>query len=117
MSAVRTTCQIVRLPHQSFELESVLIEHPAIAEAAVVPSPRSDAACGAQGFSRAGARHVPDRATALSISSIAEPRSRRSKRVRRLEFSELPKTIPARSAASSLRRAEAAISGRQTWNA
>ena len=39
-----------------FELESALIEHPAVAEAAVVPSPDPIAACRAQGVPGAGAR-------------------------------------------------------------
>ena len=38
-----------------FELESVLIEHPAVAEAAVVPAPDPIAAGGAEGVRRAGA--------------------------------------------------------------
>ena len=36
-----------------FELESALIEHPAVAEAAVVPAPDADPACGAEGLCHA----------------------------------------------------------------
>ena len=44
-----------------FELESVLIEHPAVAEAAVVPSPDPIRARGAQGVHRAGRRLSAER--------------------------------------------------------
>ena len=77
-----------------FELESVLIEHPAVAEAAVVPAPGSGAARGAQGVRRAGRRLThPTPTTAVSILRYAREHLAPYKRVRRLEFAELPKTI------------------------
>ena len=77
-----------------FELESVLIEHPAVAEAAVVPAPDAGAAGGAQGVRRARARATsPPRRRRCSILEYAREHLAPYQRVRRLEFSELPKTI------------------------
>src|SRR4029077_2760785 len=50
-----------------FELESVLIEHPAVAEAAVVPSPDPMRLAVPKAFLALTPGHAPDRATALSI--------------------------------------------------
>ena len=77
-----------------FELESVLIEHPAVAEAAVVPSPDPLRLAVPKAYvvlaagPRADARPPP----ATSWRSRAST-WRPYKRVRRLEFAELPKTI------------------------
>jgi acyl-CoA synthetase (AMP-forming)/AMP-acid ligase II len=84
-----------------FELESVLIEHPAVAEAAVVPSPDPLRLAIPKAFISLAGNHLPDRDTALSIFRHLRAQLAPYKRVRRLEFSDLPKTCPARSAASN----------------
>lgn len=89
-----------------FELESVLIEHPDIAEAAVIPSPDPQRLHVPKAFVvlRAGVR--PDRAAALSILLYARERLAPYKRIRRVEFSELPKTISGKIRRAELRKIE-----------
>jgi len=91
-----------------FELESVLIEHPAVAEAAVVPSPDPMRLAMPKAFLALAPGHAPDRATALSILRHCRASLAPFKRVRRLEFAELPKTISGKIRRVELRRAEAA---------
>jgi acetyl-CoA synthetase len=91
-----------------FELESVLIEHAAVAEAAVVPSPDPLRLAVPKAFLALAPGHAPDRATALSIFRHSRVALAPFKRVRRLEFSELPKTISGKIRRVELRRAEAA---------
>ncbi|MEM7273612.1 MAG: AMP-binding protein [Actinomycetota bacterium] len=76
-----------------FELESVLIEHPAVAEAAVVPSPDPLRGFVPKAYVILAADHGPDAATAASIFGFMRERVSGYKLVRRLEFSDLPKTI------------------------
>jgi acetyl-CoA synthetase len=76
-----------------FELESVLIEHPAVAEAAVVPAPDPLRLAVPKAYVTLAAGHQPTSETALSILRHARERLAPFKRVRRLEFGELPKTI------------------------
>jgi acetyl-CoA synthetase len=76
-----------------FELESVLIEHPAVAEAAVVPSPDPIRLAVPKAFVAVGSGYVPSRELARSILEHARANLAGYKRVRRLEFAELPKTI------------------------
>ena len=76
-----------------FELESVLIEHEAVAEAAVVPSPDPMRFAVPKAYVTLAAGWSPSAETALSILAYARQRLAPYKRVRRLEFSELPKTI------------------------
>jgi acetyl-CoA synthetase len=76
-----------------FELESVLIEHPAVAEAAVVPSPDPIRLAVPKAYVVLAAGHAADRDTALSILRYAREQLAPYKRIRRLEFGELPKTI------------------------
>jgi acetyl-CoA synthetase len=90
-----------------FELESVLIEHPAVAEAAVVPSPDPMRLAVPKAFLALAPGHTPDRATALSIFKHCRTALAPFKRVRRLEFAELPKTISGKIRRVELRRAEA----------
>jgi acetyl-CoA synthetase len=90
-----------------FELESVLIEHPAVAEAAVVPSPDPMRLAVPKAFLALAPGHAPDRATALSIFQHCRTALAPFKRVRRLEFAELPKTISGKIRRVELRRAEA----------
>jgi acetyl-CoA synthetase len=76
-----------------FELESVLIEHDAVAEAAVVPSPDALRLAVPKAYVVLSARYEPTRETALAILRHAREHLPAYKRVRRLEFFELPKTI------------------------
>jgi acetyl-CoA synthetase len=91
-----------------FELESALIEHPAIAEAAVVPSPDPMRLAIPKAYLALTAGHAPDRATALSIFRHCRTALAPFKRVRRIEFAELPKTISGKIRRVELRRTEAA---------
>ncbi|MPZ64317.1 MAG: AMP-binding protein [Pseudonocardiaceae bacterium] len=76
-----------------FELESVLIEHDAVAEAAVVPSPDPVRLAVPKAYVTVAVGHQASRDTALSILRHARETLAPYKRIRRLEFGELPKTI------------------------
>ncbi|MEV7006689.1 AMP-binding protein [Streptosporangium sp. NPDC051022] len=76
-----------------FELESVLIEHPAVAEAAVVPSPDELRLAVPKAYVTLAAGWAADRETALAILRHARERLAPYQRVRRLEFAGLPKTV------------------------
>jgi acetyl-CoA synthetase len=76
-----------------FELESVLIEHEAVAEAAVVPSPDPVRLSVPKAYVVLATGYAADRDTALSILRYCREQLAPFKRVRRLEFAELPKTI------------------------
>jgi acetyl-CoA synthetase len=91
-----------------FELESVLIEHEAVAEAAVVPSSDPMRLAVPKAFLALAPGHAADRATALSIFRHCRTALAPFKRVRRLEFAELPKTISGKIRRVELRKAEAA---------
>ena len=93
-----------------FELESALIEHPAVAEAAVVPSPDPLRLAIPKAFISLAGNHPSDRGTALSIFRHLRAHLAPYKRVRRLEFAELPKTISGKIRRVELRAAEAARS-------
>ena len=89
-----------------FELESVLVEHPAVAEAAVVPCPDPIRTALPKAFIALAAGCAPDRATAESIFAHARARLAPYKRIRRIEFYELPKTISGKIRRVDLRRLE-----------
>jgi acetyl-CoA synthetase len=91
-----------------FEIESALIEHEAVAEVAVVPSPDPQRLVVPKAFILLAAGHPPDRATAFDIFSRLRGRLARYKRVRRIEFGELPKTISGKIRRAELRQQEAA---------
>jgi acetyl-CoA synthetase len=76
-----------------FELESALIEHEAVAEAAVVPSADPVKGVVPKAFLILKPGQAPSRELALDIFRFVRRRLAPYKRVRRLEFSELPKTI------------------------
>ena len=76
-----------------FEIESALIEHPMIAEAAVVPSPDPLRLSVQKAFCVLRGDATPSRDVALDIFRFVRDRLPGYKRVRRLEFAELPKTI------------------------
>jgi acetyl-CoA synthetase len=91
-----------------FELESVLIEHPAVAEAAVVPSPDPIRLAVPKAFVVLAAGHEPTRETALDIMRYTRERLAPYKRVRRIEFADLPKTVSGKIRRVELRTNEAA---------
>ena len=76
-----------------FELESVLIEHPAVREAAVVPSPHPIRHTVPKAFVVLAAGYIPSPEIARDIFGHARKTLAPYKRIRRLEFAELPKTI------------------------
>jgi acetyl-CoA synthetase len=90
-----------------FELESVLIEHPAVTEAAIVPSPDATRGALPKAFVLLAAGFEPDTATAQSIFAHLRTRLAPYKRVKRLEFADLPKTISGKIRRVELRRLEA----------
>ena len=94
-----------------FELESVLIEHEAVAEAAVVPSPDPLRSAVPKAYVTLAAGWPPSAETALSILAYARQRLAPYKRVRRLEFSDLPKTISGKIRRVELRGQETARLG------
>lgn len=76
-----------------FELESVLIEHPAVAEAAVVPAPDELRLAVPKAYIALADGWEPNRDTALAILAYAREHLAPYLRVRRLEFHDLPKTM------------------------
>jgi acetyl-CoA synthetase len=91
-----------------FELESVLIEHPAVAEAAVVPSPDPVKLSVPKAFVVLAAGYEPGPAVAEDILRYCRQHLAPFKRVRRLEFGELPKTISGKIRRVELRGTEVA---------
>ena len=73
-----------------FELESVLIEHPAVAEAAVVPAPDPLRLAVPKAYVVLAAGWEPSAETAREILSYAREHLAPYKRIRRLEFADLP---------------------------
>jgi acetyl-CoA synthetase len=95
-----------------FELESVLIEHPAVAEAAVVPAPDELRLAVPKAYVILAAGHEPSADTARDILAYAREHLAPYKRIRRLEFADLPKTISGKIRRVELRAAEAASTAR-----
>ena len=90
-----------------FELESVLIEHDAVAEAAIVPSPDPIRLAIPKAYVMLVGSAKPDADTALSIYTHLQERLAPFKRIRRIEFvTELPKTISGKIRRVHLRRLE-----------
>lgn len=89
-----------------FELESILIEHDLVCEAAIVPSPDPVRLAVPKAFVELVAGVVPDEQTALSILRHARARLSPFKRIRRIEFTTLPKTISGKIRRVVLRKAE-----------
>jgi acetyl-CoA synthetase len=89
-----------------FELESALIEHPAIAEAAVVPSPDPIRWNVPKAFVTLCPGVPPTRELAKEIFAFIRGRLGPYKRVRRIEFSALPKTISGKIRRVQLRAVE-----------
>ncbi|HLT25692.1 MAG TPA: AMP-binding protein [Zeimonas sp.] len=91
-----------------FELESVLIEHEAVAEAAVVPSPDPVRLAVPKAFVVLVAGRKPDAETAADILRFCRERLAPYKRIRRLEFTDLPKTISGKIRRVEMRQRELA---------
>ena len=91
-----------------FELESVLIEHPAVAEAAVVPSPDPVRLAVPKAFVILVAGQEPSKELAKDIFAFTRERLAPYKRLRRLSFADLPKTISGKIRRVELRKAEEA---------
>jgi acetyl-CoA synthetase len=90
-----------------FELESVLIEHERVAEAAVVPSPDPIRLAVPKAYVLLAAGTERSRDTALSIFQHLHERLAPFKRIRRIELvAELPKTISGKIRRVELRRLE-----------
>lgn len=94
-----------------FELESILIEHSAVLEAAIVPSPDSVRLAVPKAFITLRAGHTPTAELAQSIFQFAKERLAPYKRIRRIEFAELPKTISGKIRRVELRLLEASNAG------
>ena len=90
-----------------FELESALLEHPAVAEAAVVPSPDPVRLAVPKAFIILTQGIQPSRELAKEIFVFLRNNLAPYKRVRRLEFSDLPKTISGKIRRVQLRTLEA----------
>jgi acetyl-CoA synthetase len=97
-----------------FELESALIEHEAVAEAAVVPSPDPVRLAVPKAYVTLVAGVVPSAEVAHSIMAFSRARLAPYKRVRRIEFADLPKTISGKIRRVELRGQEAARAGTGT---
>jgi acetyl-CoA synthetase len=94
-----------------FELESVLIEHPAVAEAAVVPAPDELRLAVPKAYVVLVAGQEPSPELAGDILRFCRERVAPYKRIRRLEFAELPKTISGKIRRVELRATEADNAG------
>ena len=96
-----------------FELESALLEHPAVAEAAIVPSPDPVRLAVPKAFVVLKPLVAQDAGTAREILLFAKERLAPYKRIRRIEFAELPKTISGKIRRVQLRAQELERRARQ----
>ncbi|GGS15343.1 MULTISPECIES: AMP-binding protein [Actinokineospora] len=94
-----------------FELESVLVEHPAVLEAAVVPAPDEVRLAVPKAYVSLAPGWEAGPATALEILRHAREHLAPYLRVRRLEFFDLPKTISGKIRRVELRGREQAAAG------
>jgi acetyl-CoA synthetase len=99
-----------------FELESVLIEHEAVAEAAVVPSPDPVRGFVPKAYVLLAPGHAPSEDTAGSVFRFLRERLSAYKLIRRIEFSNLPKTISGKIRRVELRAQEQGRPERGTRN-
>jgi acetyl-CoA synthetase len=89
-----------------FELESVLLEHEAVVEAAVVPSPDPLRLAVPKAYIVLAAGWAPSPETAEAIFAYAKEHMPPYARIRRLEFADLPKTVSGKIRRVELRAAE-----------
>jgi acetyl-CoA synthetase len=104
-----------------FELESVLIEHVAVAEAAVVPSPDPTRLAVPKAFVTLAPGHTPSAELAADILAHATTALGPFKRIRLIEFGDLPKTISGKIRRVELRTIEArnkaaGLRGKTEWS-
>ena len=90
-----------------FELESVLIEHTSVLEAAIVPSPDPVRLSVPKAFITLRAGVAPSAELAEQLFAFTRARLAPYLRIRRIEFRELPKTISCKIRRVELRREEA----------
>ncbi|MFJ3491123.1 AMP-binding protein [Leifsonia aquatica] len=91
-----------------FEVESVLLRHPAVAESAVVPAPDATRHSVVKAYVALAEGWAPDAETAAAIFAHARTELSAFERVRRIEFFELPKTISGKIRRVELREREEA---------
>ncbi|MBP0458500.1 AMP-binding protein [Streptomyces montanisoli] len=91
-----------------FELESALLEHPAVAEAAVVPAPDPVRLAVPKAYVVLAEGWQPGPETAKAIFEHSRAVLAPYKRVKRLEFADLPKTVSGKIRRIELREATAA---------
>ncbi|MGO2621179.1 MAG: AMP-binding protein [Glutamicibacter ardleyensis] len=89
-----------------FELESVLIEHPGVGEAAVVPAPDELRLSVPKAYIVPANGYEATAELAESILTYCREHLAAYKRIRRLEFADLPKTISGKIRRVELRKAE-----------
>jgi acetyl-CoA synthetase len=89
-----------------FEIESALLEHECVAEAAVVPSPDAVRLAVPKAYIVLKSGVQPNSETAELIFLFVRERLAPYKRVRRIEFGELPKTISGKIRRVQLRASE-----------
>jgi acetyl-CoA synthetase len=99
-----------------FELESALIEHPAVAEVAIVPSPDPVRLAVPKAFVALAPGFSASAELASEILAFAKGKLAPYKRVRRLEFAELPKTISGKIRRVELRNRERDLAGERAPN-
>ncbi|WP_330337119.1 AMP-binding protein [Streptomyces sp. NBC_00557] len=96
-----------------FELESALLEHEAVAEAAVVPAPDELRLAVPKAYVVLAAGYEPGPDTAKVIFEHSRQVLAPYKRIRRLEFGPLPKTVSGKIRRIELREATAQGSGNE----
>jgi acetyl-CoA synthetase len=94
-----------------FELESVLAEHEAVAEAAVVPSPDELRLAVPKIVVELTDGFAPTGMLAQELLRFARARLAPYKRIRRIEFAELPKTLSGKIRRVELRKREDELRG------
>ncbi|MFF8506492.1 AMP-binding protein [Streptomyces sp. NPDC015492] len=96
-----------------FELESALLEHEAVAEAAVVPAPDPLRLAVPKAYVVLAAGWEPDEETAKALFAHSRAVLAPYKRVRRIEFADLPKTVSGKIRRVELRRLTAEGGGKE----
>jgi acetyl-CoA synthetase len=89
-----------------FEIESALVEHPSVAEAAVVPAPDPVRLTVPKAFVMLRPGTAVGRDAALALFRFVRERLAPYQRVRRIEFAELPKTVSGKIRRVELRKLE-----------
>ncbi|QHC60294.1 AMP-binding protein [Rathayibacter sp. VKM Ac-2760] len=95
-----------------FEVESVLLQHPAVAESAVVPAPDPTRHSVVKAYVALAEGWEPTAETAAAIFRHTDELLSSFERVRRIEFHELPKTISGKIRRVELREREEEAFGR-----